>query len=243
MPLSTVTVTGFIDEATNTILPNNAATWAEYSGTTWANWTAWTGTPADPLVWITDILDLGTVQTFNLNIETQATGTVSYTVFVSDTGAFAGEESETQINPGDTNIASFSGQFVAVAVSVAADSGPTVIETMSLRTNNQTLSLKFSDIDTSTLPGTVDARVLESDRAISGILNMLITPKEVVDYSVDAYVTNTPTSKTVVPRIVDKSQLTFALVGVDNQPRDAVVDIVVEALPLQSMSGNNLRTS
>lgn len=243
MALSAVTITGFIDEASNTILPNNTSTWADYAGTTWANWTAWTGTPADPLVWITEMLDLGSSQTFNLNIETLAQGTVSYTVFVSDTGAFTGEETETAIAPGDTGISSFTGQYVIVAVSVAAGAQPPVIEDITITATNQSLALQFSDVDTSTLSGSVTARVLSSDREISGILNMQITPKAVTAYDVDAYVTNTPTSTTVIPKIIDKSLLTFSLVGIDNQPRDAVVDIVVEALPLQSMSGNNLRSS
>lgn len=241
MALADITVNGTLDEVNNIVVPNNDSTWDDY--TSWDAWTSWIGSPADPLVWLTDVIDLGVEGTFNLEIETDADGTVSYSVFTSSEGTFSGEETQTDIASGDTSVSSFSGRYVIVAVYVTADSSINIIRGISLKANNRTIALKFNDVDTSTLAGTNTARVLSSDRAISGIVNMQITPKAVDAYDVDMYVSNTPTSTTVIPKIVDKSALTFALVGIDNQPRDAVVDIVVEALPLQYMDGNNLRSA
>lgn len=241
MALADITVNGTLDEVNNIVVPNNDSTWDDY--TSWDAWTSWIGSPADPLVWLTDVIDLGVEGTFNLEIETDADGTVSYSVFTSSEGTFSGEETQTDIASGDTSVSSFSGRYVIVAVYVTADSSINIIRGISLKANNRTIALKFNDIDTSTLSGTNTARVLSSDRAISGIVNMQITPKAVDAYDVDMYVSNTPTSTTVIPKIIDKSALTFALVGIDNQPRDAVVDIVVEALPLQYMDGNNLRSA
>lgn len=241
MALSDITVNGTLDEVNNIIVPNNTATWDDL--TTWDAWTSWVSEPANPMVWLTDVLDLGVDGTFNLEIVTDADGTVEYSVFTSSDGTFSGEETQTDISSGDASVNSFSGQYVIVAVKVAAESGVNIIRGISLKANNRTIALKFNDVDTSTLSGTNTARVLSSDRAISGIINMQITPKAVDSYAVDLYVSNTPTSTTVIPKIVDKANLTFALVGIDNQPRDAVVDIVVEALPLQYMDGNNLRSA
>lgn len=240
MALSDFTVNGILDEQNNVIIPSNTQTWGDL--TSWANYTSWIGTPADPLIWITDTLDLGETLTFNLDITTDAVGTVSYSVFTSTTGAFAGEETQTDIEPGDTGISSFIGRYVLVVVKVGADGGLNTLNGVSLRANNRTLNLRLNSIDTSTLSGTSAARTLVLDRSISGIINMQITPQEVTAYAVDAYVTNTPTSTQLIPKIINKTALTFNLVGVDNQPRDGVVDIVVEALGEQYMDGNNLRT-
>lgn len=240
MALTDITVTGTLDEAQGIVVPNNTSTWADL--TTWDAWSSWLGAPADPLVWLTDPLDLGEPQTFNLNIETTANGTVEYTVFTSDTGVFGGEETETDIAQGDDGIGSFSGRYVIVAVKVSADGGINTLENVSLKANNRTIDVTLNDIDTSTLPGTSSERTLSTDRGLAGIINMQITPKAVDAYNVDAYVTNTPTSTQVIPKIINKAQLKFNLVGIDNQPRDAVVDIILKALPEQYMVGNNLRS-
>lgn len=238
MALSNITVTGTLDEINNIIVPNNTSQWSDL--TSWDSWNSWVGAPADPLVWITDVIDTGIEGSYNLEILTDADGTVSYSVFTSSTGTFTGEETETAIASGAASVSSFTGRYAVVAVSVSADSSINVIRNISLKANNRTIMLKFNDVDTSTLDGTASARVLSTARSISGIVNMQITPKAVTAYPVDLYVSSTATSETVIPRIIDKSLLTFGLVGIDNQPRDAVVDIVVEALPLQKMVGNNL---
>jgi hypothetical protein len=240
MALTDITVTGTLDETQGIIVPNNSSTWADL--TTWDAWSSWTATPADPLVWITDPLDLGEPQTFNLNIETTANGTVSYTVFTSETGVFGGEETELDIDPDDDGIGSFYGRFVIVAVKVSAEGGLNTLEGVSIKANNRTIDLTLNDINTSTLPGTASSRTLSTDRNLSGIINMQITPKEVTAYDVDAYVTNTPTSTQLIPKIINKQNLTFNLVGIDNQPRDGIVDITIKALPEQYMVGNNLRS-
>lgn len=240
MALSDFTVNGTIDIVNDIIVPNNTSTWDDL--TTWDSWSSWTGTPADPLVWITEPLDLGLSGNFNLNIETLANGTVSYSVFTSNTGQFQGEETQYDIDSGDTGISSFNGQYVVVVVKVQSEGALNTIEGITIRANNRTIQLKLNDIDTSTLGGDNTARVLTTDRSVSSIINMQITPKTVSAYDLDLYVSSTRTSTTVVPRIIDKDALTFSLVGLDNQPRDAVVDIVLEGLPEQYMDGNSLRS-
>lgn len=239
MALSDFTVNGQLDPQTNTVIPNNTTTWADL--TTWDSWTSWSGTPADPLVWFSDVVDLGTSTTFNLAIDCEANGVVSYSVMTSDTGLFAGEETQTDIDPGDTGISSFTGRFVLVVISVTAESGLNTISSVSIRANTRTIKLRINDLDTSTLSGTTSARVLELDRTIGGVVNWQITPKQITAYDLDVYVTNTPTSTHLVPQFISKTGLTFALVGVDNHARDGIVDMNIEVLPEQYMQGNNLR--
>jgi len=238
--LSDFTINGIYSIEEDKIVPENTGTWDDVS--TWDNFTSWRGSPVDTLIWITNALDLGSSQVFNLEIETTAAGIVRYSVFVSETGAFEGEETETVIEQDQTGIPSFFGRYVIVVVKVDQDGGNNELFNVSLRANNRAIMLRFSDVDTSSLPGTVDERVLETERTIAGIENMQITPKTVPAYDLDVYVTNTATSELLIPRIIDKTQLTFALLGLDNQPRDGVVDIIVETLPEQFMDGNNLRS-
>jgi hypothetical protein len=235
------TSTGWLNQRENTVVPNNTGTWADL--TSWDTFTQWATEPANPLVYnIFPIIDLGSIQTFNLKIITVATGLVSYSVFTSTTGLFAGEETETVINQGDDGIPAFSGRYVVITVRVTVTGGVNVIQGVEYITSQGAVNtISLGDVNTSTLSGTSSARTLTLTRSIGGVTNIQITPKAVASYAVDLYVSSTPTSTTVTPRIISKVEpIQFALVGVDNQPRDAVVDIVLEYLPEGYMSGNNL---
>jgi hypothetical protein len=232
--------TGYLDIDQGIVFPNSTGAWSDY--TSWSTWTSWTGTPADPLIWVSDVVDLGQVRSFCLKIVTEAQGQVSYDVYISATGAFAGEETLTSIASGATGVPSFTARWFAVAVKVAATSGVNILNGFEITTTEQTISFDYNGVDTSTLTGTSSARTLTLKRTVSQVIDLQITPQAVTAYNLDVYVTNTPTSTTVIPRIISKgtSTVSFALVGVDNQPRDALVDIKVTATPEQYMSGNNL---
>jgi hypothetical protein len=232
--------TGYLDLDQGIVFPNSTGEWSDY--TSWDSFTSWTGTPADPLIWVSDIVDLGEVRSFCLKIITEAQGEVSYDVYISTTGAFDGEETLTSIAHGATGVASFTARWFAVAVKVAATSGVNILNGFEITATEQTITFDYNSLDTSTLSGTSADRTLTLKRVVSQVVDLQITPQAVTAYNLDVYVTNTPTSTTVIPRIISKgtSTVNFALVGVDNQPRDALVDIKVTATPEQYMQGNNL---
>lgn len=239
------TATGTLNLETGAIDPNNTGLWSDLSGTTWADWSSWVNEPANPLVWLTNMLDLQEELDFCLQISTVANGTVSYDVYVSSTGAFAGEETTTNIASGATGVASFTGRYVIIAVNVARTNGVNTLYGVDVRANNNSINIRLNNVDTSTLTGTSSERTLALPRTVSKIVNMEITPHELATaYTLDLYVSSTQTSKQVVPKIVSKSISTpkIALVGLDNQPRDATVDILITALPEQYMDGNDLKT-
>ena len=61
---------------------------------------------------------------------------------------------------------------------------------------------------------------------------MTIDVQAVDTYTMDVYVTDYPSSEVVVPVVKSKgANPTFALYGLDNFPRDGVVDINITALP------------
>lgn len=231
--------TGVINPWTNSVEPINTGTWADL-GSTWDTSTTWNPT-ATELLWISDFIQTDSISTVNIIVQTQALGTVEYDIYASDTGFFEGEETVHTISQGDTNIAAFSGRYFFVVAKVTNTASLPILQNMQITTQyNRGTKLKLNDVDTSTLGGTASARSVDFGRAVSGISNMQITVKQVNDFTLDWYVTDYPTSNTLIPRIVDKTVPSIALVGLDNVPRDGVVDIVAEVLPEQYMSGNNL---
>jgi hypothetical protein len=234
------TPTGILNHLNSTVEPQNTGDWTDL-GTTWADSDTWNPT-ATSFVWISELVELSSVQTVNMVVEAQAQGTVAYDVYASDTGAFAGEETVTSIAQGDTGVDSFSGRWFFVVATVTNNTALPILEKFTTSTQvNKSTKLKLADVDTSALTGTVDARELDFGRTTSGIRNIQITVKEVTDFTLESYATDYPTSNTLIPRIVNKTAATIALVGLDNVPRDGVIDVVAEVLPEQYMDGNNLR--
>lgn len=235
------TVTGILDEINGVVVPQDTGTWADY--TSWDSFLAWESSPANPLVWLADLVDLGEVQDFVLEIQTVANGDVSYEVYVSDTGLFNGEETVTQIEQGDTAVPAFRGRFVIVAVSVAVTSGVNTLNDVQITASNRTVDIKLSSVDTSTLAGTVSARQLSLPRTPAKVVHMQITPEESASaFNIDTYVTERPTSTQLIPRIVSRTvPITIALQGRDGVDRDGVCDVLLSVLPEQFMDGANLR--
>lgn len=231
--------TGVLNPWTNTIEPVNTGDWTDL-GSTWGTSTTWNPT-ATSLVWISELIQTQETGTVNILVQTNAVGTVEYDIYASNTGTFTGEETVTSITQGQQGISAFSGRYFFVVATVTNTSNLPTLENMSitLRSKRGT-KLTLNDIDTSELSGTTAARTVDFGRTVGGVSNMQITVKSVPDYTLDVYVTDYPTANTVIPRIVDKTVPSIALVGLDNVPRDGVVDITADILPEQYMSGNNL---
>lgn len=235
---------GYYDSNTRTIYPVSTSTWDQQSGSTWANWTTWAATVSDEIIWVTDPIFLGlNPSNINLKITCVSTGTVSYRVYTSATGVFGGEEVETIIPAGSQNIPSFRASYIQVVVysnrtTVPLNIREITIETRAPRANDVFLN----DVDSSQLQGSVTERMIPVSGDTGTIVDIKITPHEVTAYNLDVYVANTPTSTYVVPKIINKSSSSpsFALVGMDNHPRDAVVDIMLKTLNRCRMVGNNI---
>lgn len=232
--------TGVFNHLTNQIEPPNAGDWTDL-GTTWNEVNTWNPT-ATTFTWVSDVVALSESGLVNIVVETSAQGTVEYTVYSSDTGAFDGEETSTSVSQGDTGVSAFDGKYFYVVATVTNTNSLPILESQLITTKSKSgTTLRLSGVDTSTLTGTVDARTLDFGRTTSGIRNLQITVREVTDFTLESYVTDYPTSNTLIPRIVSTTAGTIALVGLDNVARDGVIDVVAEILPEQYMDGNNLR--
>lgn len=231
--------TGVINHLTNVVEPANTSDWTAL-GSSWSDSNTWNPT-ATSFTWVSEVIETTESSSVNIVIETIADGTVEYTVYASDTGAFDGEETNTAIAQGATGVSAFQGKYFYIVATVTNTSSLPTLTSQLIRTQfKRSSSVKLSSVDTSTLSGTVDARQLDFGRTTSGVRNLQITVKQVSDFTLESYVTDYPTSNTLIPKIVDATG-TIALVGLDNVPRDGIIDVVAEVLPEQYMDGNNLR--
>lgn len=237
-----ITANGIFDFENQQVTAPDTGTWADL--TTWAEWTNYSTQTDDEMFWLLDPVDLGEVKQFCLTITTNANGLVDYYVYTSDTGAFSGEETETVILAGDTGIPAFNTRFYQIGVKVERLAAPQVITGIEVRVVQSKNRFSIDNVNTADInDGSTQGYVLPFNRRVGTITNVQITPKETTPYIMDVYVTDRPMSTTVVPFVTDKTgdSVSFALVGLDNQPRDAIVDVIVEYLPEMYMDGRNLR--
>lgn len=234
--------TGVLNIETNEVFPSDNATWDDIASYTWGAWESWTVDTDDYMLWRLDPVFFPAIQDFCLKITCQADGLVDYIVYTSTTGEFNGEETTTTITNGDTNVEGFNGIAVIVVAKVWKTIGVNKLSGITVTTTNRTIGETISDVDSSTLTGSSSSRQIPITRSYSKITDISIDAHAVTSYDVDVYVTEYPTSTTVIPRVISKSNTapTFALIGVDNKSRDGVVDIQITGLPSQYMQGNNL---
>ena len=227
---------GVLDSATGYIKPMSNSRWGSLSNKTWSSWSNFTLTPL-PIVWTSDLVDNGEVRYFTLNLKCEADAPVTYVIHASNTGEFTGEEREYVLTEGDTNIDAFYGRYFYVTVRSDARE----LRRLSIESSNKTVEIFLQDVDTSTLGGTVSNRQVTIDRGISGVLEMAVHPKAATSYAVNLYVSDTATSEVLIPVIKSKSATpSFVMYGIDNDPRDGIVDITIKALPRQALINGSL---
>lgn len=232
---------GVFENSTNQVLPQDTAQWSSW--TSWDGLGAWITAPNITIVWNTDRIDLGRATYFNLGITTQAVGIVSYKVYTSNTGAFDGEETETVISNTATDVPAFYGQYVIVSVTVTNTGGIQRLQSIEVVPNTNVFTISRSGVDSSTLSGTSASRTISLGRTVSHIWSISIQPHP-VSYNQDVYVTDYPAANTVIPTVLSRTRSgpQFKLVGLDNVPRNAVIDYEIIAMGEQYISNGNLIT-
>lgn len=240
--MTMLTASGQLDFNSNTVYPADTGQWANVA--TWDGFTSWFVNPTYPIVWYVPMQDQGFITSYNMKIVTETQGTVTYTVYTSSTGLFAGEETAATINPNDTNVSGFTGRYFTVAVSVVRAIGLTTLDSITVTTTNAQIMETLPNLSTSALGGTITARAVPIVRKYGVINSITIDPRQITAYNVDMYVSNYATSTTVIPRVVSKDRLTptIALLGIDGSNKDGTVDVTITGLPEQYRSGNNLLT-
>jgi hypothetical protein len=184
------------------------------------------------------VIDLGSVKYFTLAITSVFQGTISYDIYVSETGLFQGEEDTYRVQEGATGISAFYGQYCYVTATITGQE----FSSINITPNTSTREILLPNINSGTLSGSNTARQIPLGGSVSLIKDIQIQVKTPTAYAVDLYVSSTATSQVIIPMVVSKSSTapTFALYGIDNQPRDAVVDIQITALPQMVMLEGNI---
>jgi hypothetical protein len=246
---------GILDPLSGTIKAQGFGRWGSLLGTKWSTFNSYVNTFL-PIRWTSSLIDTGEVAYFNIAISSEFQGGLFYRIYVSETGSFAGEETEYVIQDGDNQIAAFYGRFLYVT----AECSGTELYKMLITTDKEVVEYTYRDLNTTTLSGSSSLRILNLDNPISLITEMVITPRAPTAYAVDLYVSNTATSTLLMPIVISKAAggtymaagyyvddyfassfgASFALYGIDNQPRDGIVDISLKGLPRQVMASGNL---
>lgn len=228
---------GLLDQSTGYIKPLSVGQWLNVKGKTWNTWNNFQ-ISYQQIRWTAPLVDVGEVKYFNLNIELDFDGVAYYLIHTSETGLFAGEETEYLIKDGDYNVAAFYGRYAYVTV--VANSPE--LRSMTITASNQYTTFHLQNVNTATLGGSTSARTLTLTQPISSIVDMQIQPKTATTYNVNLYVSDTATSTALIPMVISKSMPSpsFVMRGIDNDPRDGIVDITITALPKQVMTGGNL---
>jgi hypothetical protein len=238
------------DSESNIVRPVSTSTWTGLASTTWDNWKEWTYSQSTQIIYCLDNYFFGFPYPYvNFKIKCTSTGLMSYKVYTTDGTLGDANTTEYVISQGATSIPAFNARTITIMAycNKIGDVAPTISQLSIDLVQNSATEIQIPNIDTSILDGSQTARVIPLNGAdISTITDIRIVPKETASpYNLDVYVTNTPTSTYLIPKVISKTVAnpTFALVGVDNQPRDGVVDIIIKALPRYYMDGNNVTSS
>lgn len=247
--MAILTPNGFIEtqeDGTQRIVAPNTGTWNDLSGSTWDTWRSFTLTPAATLTWLTEIADLGEQTFFTVTTTADIVGNVTYYVYTSSTGEFAGEEDTTVIVPGDENIFGFFGRYCMIGISVDYDpgQGDPAIRAFDFTCSGKFLTLLISNQNSSELDAYGSARVLPMPKPISRVINAQITTHISEDYVAADYVAADyfETGESTYPSIVSKGvdNLIVKFITPAGAATDAVFDAVVYCLPELYMNGNDL---
>ena len=226
---------GVLDTASGTVKANGTSRWGDL--TSWSVFNSYI-TSYQTIKWTAPLLDLGAVQYFTLAIEAEFDGELSYLIHISETGAFAGEETEYYIEEGDMNVPGFYGRYIYVTTVLNGKE----LRRIQITANTVVKEYIIPNVDSSTLSGTNTNRVIDLPTPVSLIKDIHIQVKAATSYAVNLYVSDTATSEILIPVVKSKSGTSpaFALYGIDNDPRDGIVDITIKALPKQIMYGGNI---
>jgi len=242
--MALLTVNGGLEtlaDGTQRVVASNTGAWTDL--TTWDSWNSYTFSP-NTLNWLTEPLDLGRIDYFTLQITADCVGAVTYTVYVSSTGAFAGEETSTVINDGDTDIAGFYGQFVIIGITVESEGLTPAINAFDFVASGERLTVTLNDVSSGSLAGTDAARTLSIPLTLSVITNIQITPHLSESYLASEYVADGyfETGEPVVGAIVNKSRDNpqIVLKTFSGANSAGIFDAVVYGLPRQDRLGQNV---
>lgn len=171
--------TGYYDKSSGTYKSLPAETWASY--TNWSTFTSWAGTPSDTVTFSTGLFDGGKIDYFNPTVLVDASIPVDITINYGNTVDSSGGaiDSPTSVNltPNTNPVAGILARYFQFDITLTRDSATQAdpeIFAIDVNLSNQLKQIQQSDIDTSTLAGSVGARQLTFNVQTGKIVNLLV---------------------------------------------------------------------
>lgn len=172
--------TGYYDRTTKTYKSLPTETWADY--TNWSTFTSWAGTPSDTVSFTTGIFDAGKIDWHNTLVDIEASLPADVTIYAGETLESAGQidiASTTTITPSTSPVAATYGRYFQFTITLNKDSAlqnDPEITSINVNFNSNSVTLTQSDIDTSTLAGSVGARQLTFNQPVGKLTNVIVQP-------------------------------------------------------------------
>lgn len=227
--MSTITIiTGTEQPLTSSWIAPNTDDWADV--TTWSTWTSWNTNPGNLVLRLDD--DLATTDVRCPQLEIAYQGSLSVSLKISTTGAFAGEETTYSFTLG-TPVSVIAGRYYRWTVTVAP-SGTTVPEITQINADyDQIFTTEvYRSVSTSGLAGSISARTVPL--TMGTVYAVELTTHGDFTWVDRAYVLPDAWSETTVAplaSIISKSPLTICLRDDFGVAVDGTVDIVAVGIP------------
>ena len=233
--------TGYYDSSTATYKSLPVETWdsnGDSAGYTWDDFITWTGTASDSVTFTTQIYDGGKIDYWNPTIQVESSIPADITIYYGNTKDSSGGaiDSPTTVNitPNTNPIAGIQARYFQFDVTITRDSATQAdpeIYSINVNLSNQLKQIQQSDIDTSTLAGSVGQRQLTFNVATGKIVNLI------VQTHITGLDDSTGEGKTPIV-LIDKSSSPAVLniFDIDTYGKrtriDCVVDVQATTLPL-----------
>lgn len=214
----------------------------------WANWTRWDTSPGNIQLRID--IDTDTVAQRAPIIAIPAEGSITVSLKITsavttdsngvESGTFGGEETTINFVNDGTEYSYVAGRFYRWTITVSADSN-TLVPLLSLPQASfymEETQETYEAVNTATLSGTIDARVINSN--IDVVKTLIATAQEEGTtyssgllrdrvYAVpDDYVFQ---ENSIIVNVVSKSPPTIRCFDLNGESIDAVVDVIIRGLP------------
>lgn len=234
------------DEGIYKALPTRTWGGAEDSaGYTWDNFELWDADPGATLTYTTNVIDTYESQKKNPTIQIEASQPATVTIYYGDTVDSAGgtidNASSISVSPNQSNIGAVKARYFQFEVTLAPDSGGVefpnfntapYISKITTAITTDTTTKKYTDIDISTLSGSVGQRTLNIGSGGNLNVGNVITQiqhQSITDDSGGAYITPICYVEKTATNLV------LHVFDVDSYGKrkrvDCVMDIQVEIFP------------
>jgi hypothetical protein len=240
---------GYYDRFAAQYLPKSVETWDDYTGSSagddWDSLTTWEGTPVLPLTFTTEVVDYGSSELLNYIATVDANFPVDIDVLYGETVDSAGGDIDSpttiSVTP-SSSLTAAKARYWQFAISITRDSAGEAtprIEDVNVSLSAETLQRTVTDIDSSTLSGSVGVRQLAALQGI-GTVSSIITQVHLpvgAPYVEDTYVASgyfeTADAGTETPYIfVNKATTppTLNIYDIDTYGKRKLVDCTFDAL-------------